>query len=427
MRRNNTIEDLDIQIIDGDRGTHYPSENNLLKEGYCLFLSAKNVTKNGLKFENCQFITKNRDNLLGKGKLSRNDLILTTRGTVGNIGYYDESVSFENIRINSGMVLLRNNSIIDNKYLFHFFKSHYLQNQINIIASGSAQPQLTVKTIVKLEINYPESSLKQKKIARILSICDSVIEKTKEAIKKYQAIKAGMMDDLFTRGIDPVTKKLRPSYKEAPEFYKKSELGVIPKDWDVKRLYEVAHSVDYRGKTPPKSDKGIFLITAKNIKFGYIDYETSKEYILKSSYMTTMSRGETKLGDVLITTEAPMGNVAQIDKEGLALAQRVIKYRGIEDTILNDYLKNSLMSKYFQKELIAESTGSTVKGIKGSRLHKLNVLVPKINEQENIISTLKPIDNKIQTEQNTLKKYEQIKKGLMDDLLTGKKEVKVKE
>ncbi len=409
-------------ICDVRDGTH---DSPKYVESGIPFITSKNLTENGISFDDISYISLTDHTKISKrSKVDKGDILFGMIGTIGKpvIVLDDTEFSIKNV----ALIKFSKTTELDNNFALHIFKSNIIDEQFRKKLDGGVQNFVSLSAIRTLLFPLP-SILEQKKIAKILSTCDSVIDKTKEAIKKYQAIKAGMMDDLFTRGIDPVTKKLRPSYKDAPELYKKSELGVIPKDWDVKRLYEIAHSVDYRGKTPPKSDKGIFLITAKNIKFGYIDYETSKEYILKSSYMTTMSRGETKLGDVLITTEAPMGNVAQIDKEGLALAQRVIKYRGIEDTILNDYLKNSLMSKYFQKELIAESTGSTVKGIKGSRLHKLNVLVPKINEQENIISTLKPIDNKIQTEQNTLKKYEQIKKGLMDDLLTGKKEVRVKE
>jgi type I restriction enzyme S subunit len=426
--KTDTIGGLEIEIIDGDRGINYPSEGNLFKDGYCLFLNAKNVTKNGMRFDEIQFITHKRDNLLRNGKLNREDFILTTRGTVGNFGYYDKNVQYEHMRINSGMVILRNNNKdISNTYLNHFFNSEILEKQIDTISSGSAQPQLTVKTISSLKVSFPENISTQNKIAKILSTCDGVIEKTEAAIAKYKSIKQGMMLDLFNRGIDLSTGKLRPKYEDAPELYKESELGWIPKEWEVKRLEEIAGYVDYRGKTPPKSDKGIYLVTAKNIKFGYIDYEISKEYIPISSYEITMSRGKTKIGDVLITTEAPMGNVAQIDVEGLALAQRVIKYRCTEGVMLNDYLKNTLLSAYFQRELVAESTGSTVMGIKGSRLHKLKVLVPLIQEQEDIIKRFSPIEKKIKIEQSTLTKYRQIKAGLMQDLLSGKVEVKVSE
>lgn len=96
-----------IRIIDGDRGKNYPKSDEFLESGHCLFLSTKNVSKRGFIFEDCQFISKEKDQILRKGKLKRHDVVLTTRGTVGNTAYYDENVLFEHIRINSGMVILR--------------------------------------------------------------------------------------------------------------------------------------------------------------------------------------------------------------------------------------------------------------------------------------------------------------------------------
>lgn len=265
----------------------------------------------------------------------------------------------------------------------------------------------------------------QKKIAHFLNTVDSVIEKTQSAIDKYKAIKQGMLQDLFTRGIDIKTGKLRPRYEDAPELYKETKLGWIPNEWDEKPLENVTDYVDYRGKTPPKSHFGVFLITARNIKDGYIDYEISKEYIRADAFESAMSRGKVRLGDVLITTEAPLGNVAQIDIENIALAQRVIKYRGFTSVLNNDFLAKFLMSDLFQRQLLAEATGSTVLGIKGSRLHKLIVFIPSIEEQQHIGERIKAFDKILLTEQSHLHKLHLLKSGLMGDLLSGKKRVKV--
>ena len=94
-------------IIDGDRGKNYPKQDEFSDTGYCLFLNAKNVTATGFSFENRMFITKEKDDALHNGKLERGDVVLTTRGTLGNLAFYDDSVPFENVRINSGMVILR--------------------------------------------------------------------------------------------------------------------------------------------------------------------------------------------------------------------------------------------------------------------------------------------------------------------------------
>lgn len=90
------------EIIDGDRGKNYPKAEEFSDEGYCLFLSAKNVTKDGFLFEQMQFISEEKDNLLRKGKLCRGDIVITTRGTIGNIAFYDDDIPYDNVRINSG-------------------------------------------------------------------------------------------------------------------------------------------------------------------------------------------------------------------------------------------------------------------------------------------------------------------------------------
>ncbi len=206
-----------------------------------------------------------------------------------------------------------------------------------------------------------------------------------------------------------------------PQGYINSPLGIIPKEWEVKRLGDVCNYVDYRGKSPNKSTKGIFLVTAKNIREGYIDYEVSQEFIPQDEYEETMRRGKAQIGDVLITTEAPLGHVAQIDNPNVALAQRVIKYRGKNDILLNAYLKYFLMSEKFQTILIANATGSTALGIKGSRLHQLPVIIPSIKEQELIISVLHLWDTAIEKQSELIEKLKLRKRALMQQLLTGKK------
>ena len=144
------------EIIDGDRGTNYPADNDFFSDGYCLFLSARNVTKEGFRFSECFFITEAKERLLRKGKLSRKDIVLTTRGTVGNFAFFDDSVPYDAIRINSGMVLLRNKSqTLDHRFLYLTLKSYLVQNQIERTVFGSAQPQLTVKGISEFKISLP--------------------------------------------------------------------------------------------------------------------------------------------------------------------------------------------------------------------------------------------------------------------------------
>jgi type I restriction enzyme S subunit len=193
-----SLESANINVIDGDRGTNYPKQNDFLDEGYCLFLSAKNVTGNEFKFTENQFISKERDSKMSKGRLKKYDIVLTTRGTVGNVGFYDDKVSFKHLRINSGMVLLRNrNENIDNEFLYSLFKTPFLRTQIRRVAYGTAQPQLSVSIIKKLKIVVPSVSV-QKKIVEILSTVDKKIDMEKKRKEKLEKIKKGLMQDLLT-------------------------------------------------------------------------------------------------------------------------------------------------------------------------------------------------------------------------------------
>lgn len=144
------------EIIDGDRGKNYPTQEEFNEKGYCLFLNAKNVTNVGFNFDKCMFITKQKDEILRKGKLCRGDVVLTTRGTIGNMAYYTEKIPFEHIRINSGMVILRmKHEIINEVFFIEQFKMQ-IANIKSKIASGSAQPQLPISTMNRIHILIPD-------------------------------------------------------------------------------------------------------------------------------------------------------------------------------------------------------------------------------------------------------------------------------
>jgi len=208
------------------------------------------------------------------------------------------------------------------------------------------------------------------------------------------------------------------SSQVVPRGYKATKVGVIPEDWEVVQIKDVTSYVDYRGKTPKKVYTGILLVTAKNIKQGYLDYKTSREYIAEDDYQNVMSRGTPNLGDVLLTTEAPLGNIAQIDNENIALAQRVIKFRG-KDNLDNTYLKYHFLSEIFQAYLYRLAIGTTVLGIQGKQLHKMLIPLPPLKEQEKISNILTTWDDTISKQNELIKAKEELKKGLMQKLLSG--------
>lgn len=153
--------------------------------------------------------------------------------------------------------------------------------------------------------------------------------------------------------------------------------------------------IDYRGKTPNKSESGIPTLSAKSVKNGYIDYNECY-YISPEEYKRFMVRGFPKLGDVLLTTEAPMGMVARLDRDDVGIAQRLITLRGKERILDNDYLLYFLQSPLGQHKLAERETGSTVTGIKQAEFRKIEIDIPCIEIQRKIASCLTCIDAKIE-------------------------------
>lgn len=158
-----------MQIIDGDRGANYPSKTDFSEEGHCLFLNTKNVRPDGFNFDAKAFITEKKDNELRKGKLKRRDVLLTTRGTIGNIAIYNDSVVYDHIRINSGMLIFRpNEALIKSEYLFELLRSEIVRSQITRFVSGAAQPQLPINVLSRFIIPIPSRLSDQEVIIRRL-------------------------------------------------------------------------------------------------------------------------------------------------------------------------------------------------------------------------------------------------------------------
>lgn len=147
-----------VDFIDGDRGKNYPTFDEFTATGYCLFLNASNVTSTGFNFDTCMFVTEGKDKLMNKGHLSPYDIVLTSRGTLGNVALYDKHIKYENIRINSGMLIIRpKTERLSPYFIYALLKSLYMKAAIERFRSGSAQPQLPIKDLQKINFDIPES------------------------------------------------------------------------------------------------------------------------------------------------------------------------------------------------------------------------------------------------------------------------------
>ncbi len=318
-----SFSDIDIDIIDGDRGKNYPSKSELRGKGYCLFLNTKNVTQNGFSFNETFFINEDKDAVLRKGKLSRYDVILTTRGTVGNVAYYGINVPYENIRINSGMVILRAKNEVYPFFLYYLCK--YLNKTYDIYSSGSVQKQLPIKDLKKITFKSPPLP-KQKAIAKILSDLDEKIEVNNKINKNLEEMAQAIYKQWFVNFEFP--NEDGEPYKSSGGEMIESELGLIPKGWEVKELgdYSIVKS-GFAFKSKHWTDKGVGVIKIKDLNDFTVEIDTlamvSKENASKASEFRVCK------GDILIAmTGATLGKIGLIpdSKISLYVNQRVGKF-----------------------------------------------------------------------------------------------------
>ncbi|MBQ0768580.1 MAG: restriction endonuclease subunit S [Bizionia sp.] len=311
----------------------------------------------------------------------------------------------------------------DSYFLYYLLSSQLVQSEIKAITKPAVN-QASFTTVEFQKIKVPFINLgKQKKIAKILSTVDNVIEQTESAIAKYQAIKQGLMHDLFTRGIDVNTGKLRPTPQEAPELYKESALGLIPKDWEVKRLCEIGEVIT--GSTP----------STKNNKYydGNIMFISPAD-ISKSKLIKTTVKSITELG-LSVSRQIPKNAIcvvcigSTIGKIGLTTDlcttnQQVNSIIPHESSI-TDFLFYA-SDLFLPKQLSIEAGLQAVPIVNKSSFEKLVIPSTKKHKEAIFIGNkLNSIDQKIQTEQQALAKYQQVKAGLLQDLLTGRVEVSV--
>ena len=216
---------------------------------------------------------------------------------------------------------------------------------------------------------------------------DALIAEQQRLIELLQEKRQAVISHAVTKGLNPDA----PMKDSGVEW-----LGEVPEHWEIMGLTKtIGPVVDYRGRTPTKCDSGTLLVTAKNIRNGGIDYAISEEYVDPVEAEQLLQRGKPAQGDVLFTMEAPLGQVALVDREDIALAQRVVKFRGIGDRMTNEFLMWWLIGSHSQYQLNSLSTGSTALGIKSSKLSAVICAVPPLQEQMAISNRIRDLHEQL--------------------------------
>jgi type I restriction enzyme S subunit len=288
-------------------------------------------------------------------KIKNGDILMALSGaTVGKIAVADALT--EGAFLNQRVAIIRGRLPENTEYLKYIFSGELLQKLL-LNAGGAAQPNLSPKDLVDMEIPLPPLA-EQKRISAILDKADAIRRKRQQAIQLADDFLRAVFLDMFG---ELVTSS---GYENSQKY----------------KLLELVDYIDYRGKTPEKSDSGIPLITAKNVKCGYVD-DNPREYIPEENYDAWMTRGFPRKNDVLFTTEAPLGNVALLGEyEKVAIGQRLVALRS-KGKVTHEYLMFLLLHPFIQDLIYGRSSGSTVKGIRTKELYAIELPVPDMQKQ----------------------------------------------
>lgn len=346
-------------------------------------------------------------------KLNHNDILMWLTGDLWNITLIK----------NKDLPALLNQRVwrfksynIDNLYLYYLTSSSSFQNKLARFFVGWAQANISPSQIESISVLVPQNLKEQEKIAEILTTIDEDIDKTDKLIEKYKKIKAGLMEDLFTKGIDVTTGKPHTKFKD-------SELGRIPESWEVERLGNVcnniwywvwASAIDYDWKN-------------KYLRITDID-DSSRKFIatsLVSPDFGIEDRYKLKENDIVFArTWASVWKTYIYNKDDwdLYCAWFLIKFSVINANAY--FVFNQTLRWYYNNWVHLMSQRSGQPWINAEEYKSFEILLPSIEEQEKIAEILIEADNKIEKEEEYKEKLVKMKKWLMNDLLTGKVRVK---
>jgi type I restriction enzyme S subunit len=320
------------------------------------------------------------------------DILISVRAPVGPVNFATQKIC-----IGRGLAAIRAGKNIDKEFLFNYFIKHESEIEGN---AGAVFNSINKTQIENLKIPLPPLS-EQKRIVAILDEAFAAIAKAKANAEQ--------------------------NLKNAKELFESYLQGVFenPKEnWEVCSLESNIKLIDYRGRTPVKTESGVRLITAKNVKLGFLQIEP-QEFIAENNYESWMSRGIPNFGDVIFTTEAPLANVAQINTmEKLAFAQRIIVMQPKQTKLNQTFLKYMLLSNPIRNKILGKGTGATVLGIKSSLLKKIEIYFPKsIQEQQIIVQKLDALSaetKKLEAiYQQKVNDLEELKKSILQKAFAG--------
>lgn len=415
----------DICYIKARIGWRGLSSSEYTEDGPYL-IAGQHIRGGQIAWNKCDHITEQRYLESHEIILRDGDVIITKDGTIGRVARVDDLPG--DATINGTMMLVRPLRKLDYRYLYHVLNGRGFQKLIDDKVSGSSIPHLFQRDMVELEVDLPSTD-RQSKIAEILDTLDAAIRRTEVVVAKLKAIKQGLLHDLLIRGID-ANGNLRPPQSEAPQLYKETPLGWLPKEWDTSEMQHLLAPVDPAMRSGPFGsallkeelvNEGTPLLGIDNVFIERFD-RNYKRFVTQGKFLE-LSRYAVRPNDLMITIMGSVGRCCLVPEDvGDALSSKHTWTITLDQSKYSPYLAMLQVnySDWVLSHFSKDQQGGTMSAIRSETIRSAILPVPTRGEQDGIEAILMELSTRLREEQTMLDKLRLQKSGLMDDLLTGR-------
>jgi len=392
-----------FNIIDGDRGSNYPHNSDFLENGTNVFLDTGNVRPSGFLFNTIKYISDEKDSQLRAGKMEPNDIVMTSRGTLGNIAWYTGDIvdRYPSVRINSAMLILRN--VIPNEvstpFMISILRGNLIDTFMRRMKVGSAQPHITKKDFSKTEVSIPSNFKEQESLGMFFETLDNLIAANQRKLDLLKEQKKGYLQKMFPK-----------NGAKVPEL----RFSGFADDWEERKLGDaVSISSGVTGDATLQDGK-YRLTRIESIsqgmlnvaRLGFTNEKPDQKYLLN-------------LGDILysnINSLSHIGKVALVDTAGIYHGINLLRFQ-MRNDVDSEFLFQRLNTMPMKSWAVSHANPAVSQAsINQTELSKQPISSPTITEQQKIGSFFKQLDDTIALHQRKLEKLQELKKGYLQKM-----------
>ncbi len=349
-------------------------------------------------------------------RLEEEDVLFSHINSIPHIGKTAQYEGEEELYHGMNLLLIRfDEEEIEQEYGYIYLNSKLARDfWVSNCKQAVNQASLNQGEVESLPFIIP-SRAEQRRIAEILSTVDEAIRQTDEIIETSKELKKGLMQDLLTK---------KPNSYDSPTSY-----GEVPDNWEIQTIKNLSEKVTDGSHNPPsRVDDGVPILSSQNIRNGRIDFSKDPSYISEKDFEDMSRNIDLKEDDVLLTVVGTLGRSVRLEKDHRFAIQRSIGLiRPDKEKIDSEYLRYVTNSPDFQRQMDVRSKATAQSGLYLEELRQIKIPIPPLDEQKDIAEKLSTVDEKILQEEEYREKLEDLKRGLMQDLLTGKVRVEPEE